>query len=286
MHLTVFDSHKAEEIYKLKTYREECTSGKPKAIVALFHGLMSHCNRGVNLAKYFATRDITTVGFDYRGFGQSDGLRGYIDSSATHLNDCLKFMQQVRQVYPHQPIFGVGLSLGGATAYHLSLKHKELFTGTVLMAPALMPSAEDATSFGRKAVALNIMDWLVPSTFPAVKIDPMDNCRNPNYAEYSQNDEHYIKERVRFRTLVSLKDFLAYSRETFPTYDSPFMVVQGGCDKLIDPQVAFELYEQTATPEKDKEILFYDRMFHDVWHELEIDEIQEKVANWMLQRAR
>ena len=30
------------------------------------------------------------------------------------------------------------------------------------------------------------------------------------------------------------------------------MIVQGGSDKLIDPQVAFDLYTMSKTPEKDK----------------------------------
>lgn len=49
-------------------------------------------------------------------------------------------MQLIKKIYPKVPLFGVGLSLGGATAYHLSLRHKNLFDGTVLMAPALKPS--------------------------------------------------------------------------------------------------------------------------------------------------
>ena len=63
------------------------------------------------------------------------------------------------------------------------------------------------------------------------------------------------------------------------------MVVHGGCDKIIDPQIAFDLYSMSKTPEEEKEILFYERMFHDVWHEPEIEEIQEKVADWILSRA-
>ena len=49
------------------------------------------------------------------------------------------------------------------------------------------------------------------------------------------------------------------------------MVIHGGCDKIIDPQVAFDLYSMSKTPEEDKEILFYEQMFHDVWHEPEIE---------------
>ena len=60
------------------TYRQNSLSDKPKAVVTFFHGLKSHTNRGVNLAKYFATRDIISVGFDYRGYGKSEGPSGQI----------------------------------------------------------------------------------------------------------------------------------------------------------------------------------------------------------------
>ena len=62
----------------MTTYREKALSKNPKAVVTFLHGLKSHTNRGVNLAKYFATRDIISVGFDYRGFGKSEGASGQI----------------------------------------------------------------------------------------------------------------------------------------------------------------------------------------------------------------
>lgn len=45
----------------------------------------------------------------------------------TLLKDSYKFVQLVKEIYPNLPIYGMGLSLGGGTAYHLSLKHKDLF---------------------------------------------------------------------------------------------------------------------------------------------------------------
>ncbi len=67
-------------MYKLKTFREKSLTGKPKAIATLFHGLKSHTNRGAHIAKYFASKGIETVGMDFRGFGQSEGFRGYIEN--------------------------------------------------------------------------------------------------------------------------------------------------------------------------------------------------------------
>ena len=44
------------------------------------------------------------------------------------------------------------------------------------------------------------------------------------------------------------------------------MIIQGGLDKLVNPEVAFQLYDQSQTKVEDKELLFYEDMWHDVWH--------------------
>jgi hypothetical protein len=38
------------------------------------------------------------------------------------------------------------------------------------------------------------------------------------------------------------------SPETFHEYTLPFMIVQGGLDKLVNPMVAFELFRNSKTP--------------------------------------
>lgn len=71
INLTSYDSKHTKTLYKLRTYRQNAKNGKPKAVIALFNGLGSHTNLGGHVAHYFAERGITTVGFDYRGFGKS-----------------------------------------------------------------------------------------------------------------------------------------------------------------------------------------------------------------------
>ena len=53
---------------------------------------------------------------------------------------------------------------------------------------------------------------------------------------------------------------------TFRQYEAPFMIVQGGMDRVVNSEGAFELYENSRTNPKDKNILFYEKMWHNVWH--------------------
>jgi acylglycerol lipase len=103
----------------------------------MFHGLNSYIGHGAHLAEYFGERGFFTVGFDHRGFGRSEGTGGYAEGLETHLKDAKAFLKEVMPKYEKLPKFALGLSMGGMTAYHLTLEDPNLFDGVILMAPAL-----------------------------------------------------------------------------------------------------------------------------------------------------
>lgn len=120
-------------------------------------------NRGAHLAKYFATKNIITVGYDFRGYGKSEGLKGYIGKFDDLISDSEKFIRITKDIYPNVPLYGVGLSLGGAVAYHLSLKNREIFNGTVLMAPALKSPLQDEQYFNFLLNLISFAETFLPS---------------------------------------------------------------------------------------------------------------------------
>ena len=71
-----FQVKNKNEMIKLQTYREESkiNKEKPNALLFFMHGLNSHIGRSFALlAKEFSKAGITSVGFDQRGFGKSQG---------------------------------------------------------------------------------------------------------------------------------------------------------------------------------------------------------------------
>ncbi len=95
---------------------------------------------------------------------------------------------------------------------------------------------------------VELLQWILPNhlqILPTIKLE--DTCKNPNYAEDCLKDEYYYNNRHKLRTMACAMEVLSNSPETFPDYETPFLVVQGGRDKVIDPQVAFDLYSQSKT---------------------------------------
>ena len=68
------------------------------------------------------------------------------------------------------PIYGLGVSLGGAVAYELSLKHREMFNGTVLMAPSLKPALQYASTFSLQNFILRLIEFILPRELHVAKL--------------------------------------------------------------------------------------------------------------------
>ena len=63
--------------------------------------------------------------------------------------------------------------------------------------------------------------------------------RNPKITEDIKNDPYSFSERARLSTLQMLVSTMDKTSDTFPIYKCPFMIIQGGLDKLVNPDGAF-----------------------------------------------
>ena len=126
----------------------------------MFHGLNSHVGHGSHLAEMLSQKGYTTVGYDYRGFGRSEGKGGYVESLDKHIEEAVFFVRTISKFpeYINVPKFALGLSMGGMTVYHLSLRYPELFKGVILMAPAIMHSLSSGLVSMTKIVGKIIPD--------------------------------------------------------------------------------------------------------------------------------
>ena len=71
--------------------------------------------------------------------------------------------------------------MGGGVVYHLSRRNPTIFDGTILMAPALMPAADQKGKMGLMKGVLNTLQLFLPNSLRLFPIDADSICRNPNY---------------------------------------------------------------------------------------------------------
>lgn len=97
----------------------------PRAVVILVHGFGEHISRYEHVAERFTAKNISVLGVDLIGHGNSTGKRGHVDS----MNDfygCIESMiNYIKQDAKDMPLVLYGHSMGGNIALNYQLSNKQ-----------------------------------------------------------------------------------------------------------------------------------------------------------------
>ena len=96
---------------RLATYR--FPSEAPKGICIFLHGVISHSGLFAGMAESFSKANFEVFAFDLIGHGRSEGDRALISDFNGAVQDCINYIELVRQNFSSElPIFLIGASLG------------------------------------------------------------------------------------------------------------------------------------------------------------------------------
>ena len=271
----VNDSERKHKIIKLNTYRFN-PEGTPKALVIMFHGLNSHMNHGAYTAKMLSNEGYIVVAYDHRGFGKSEGLSGYIESIDILYSDAKFFISTMISLYPDLPFFLMGMSLGALISYKLSLEFPKEFKGVIMLSPALRPIQN--SFFAGFGVFLG---WVLSK--PKTVKPKLDFALKNDYCkEKLLKDPYTYTEGTRLGTIKSVIQGMDDIDKTFTKFGVPFIIFVGGKDTIIDISASFELIEKCKI--EDKQLWYYDNLYHDIWNEEEVFDICPNIIKWINDR--
>ena len=129
--------YKQKGTVKLQTYRYPDLTDNKKGIVTFLHGYGDYAGRYAYFAKRFAESGYDFNALDQRGFGNSEGRRGVLESRRIVMDDLLAFTGEVDEKFGGKdvPHFLIGQSLGGFLAASLAAEAPERFAGMSLLVP-------------------------------------------------------------------------------------------------------------------------------------------------------
>ena len=103
-----------------------------------------------------------------------------------------------------------------------------------MMAPALK------NQIGDFVVGLtSVLKKVLPENMRLTKPIYGMASKNPKITEDVKVDPYVFKDRTHLSTAHMLVETMDKSPATFKQYSCPFMIIQGGLDKLVNPDVAF-----------------------------------------------
>lgn len=256
-------------------YQAWLPDGEVKAVLLVVHGLGEHSGRYRNVVDHFAPLGYAVYALDHIGHGKSEGKREMVVRFEDFTDTLIIYEALVKSWQPGKPVFLLGHSLGGLIVSFYLLEAQAGFKGAVISAPAIKIGA----GISPATITLSKVLSKVAPGMGLLALDASTISRDPQVVSAYANDPLVFHGKTPARLAAeTLKAMLRVNAE-MGKISLPFITVQGGQDKLVDPGGAQLLYDRASS--KDKAIHIYPELYHEVFNEPERAQVLGDVEAWL-----
>jgi acylglycerol lipase len=252
------------------------STGEPRAVVVIHHGLKSHSSLYDWFARRLVARGYAVHAFDMRGHGRSAGQRASLDDFDDLTADLDLFLARVRRREPGRPIFLAGHSVGGAVVTLYTLERRPALAGLIVMAPAIRVDQPPIAAAGAR-----IAGALLPN-LPVVNVPDEHFSRSPGFVRAMGRDPLIHHDVGPARTAAALTRALARIWPRAGELDVPLLGLHGTADQATSPRGTAELVRRART--RDRTLLLYRGLYHDLLHEPEREQVAADIERWIERR--
>ena len=260
----------------------EPTSKRPKAVLALIHGLGEHTGRYVHVGKTMTDAGYALVGFDLRGHGKSGGARGHFPTLTAVIQDMRQFFKYLVQRYPDIPHFLYGHSLGGLLSLSYALQYNAGLNGVMVTGVALRSPLQSQKG---KIAMVNVLGSLLPAVTLPSGLDATTISRDADVVKKYVNDP-LVHDKTSLglgkAAIKAIEYCFAHAQEFKP----PLLIMHGAADKLTYPSGSEDFAKLASENNKDVTLKLWDGLYHEVHNEPEKAEVFKVMIEWLDKHLR
>jgi alpha-beta hydrolase superfamily lysophospholipase len=245
-----------------------------KASIIVVHGIAEHSGRYEKLANCFVPSGYAVHAIDHIGHGKSDGIRIFVDRFQDYVDTLAAYTRIVSAQWGDKPLFLLGHSMGGLIAALYLIERQREFTGAVLSGPLIKPGNSTP------AALVGLVSFL-STILPRMRLLGLDATyisRDPQVVKDYIEDPLVFNGKITARLAAELANSMKQISSKAGEINLPLLVVQGGADRLVDPQGTQMLFDKVQS--SDKTIKIYDGLFHEVFNEPEGNNVLNEVKAW------
>lgn len=255
----------------------EPNNKRPKALVALIHGLGEHTGRYLHVGKTLTDAGYALVGFDLRGHGRSSGARGHFPSLEIVVQDIRQFFKYLVQRYTDIPHFLYGHSLGGLLSLAYALQYHNGLKGVIVTGSGLRSPLQDQKA---KVAMANLLGSLIPTLTVPSGLDATTISRDADVVKKYVNDS-LVHDKTSLglgKTAIKATEFCFVHAQDFKP---PLLIMHGAADKLTYPSGSEDFAKLASENNKDVTLKLWDGLYHEVHNEPEKAEVFKEMIKWL-----
>jgi alpha-beta hydrolase superfamily lysophospholipase len=249
----------------------------PLAITVLVHGFGEHISRYDHVAQHFLKENISLVGVDLIGHGNSGGKRGHVKSLADYFAGIDSIINHVGQEEKQLPLILYGHSMGGNIVLNYQINsNKSPFCGVLVTSPwlelALHPSA-------MQLFLAKTMNRIYPSLIQNAELDVKDISSVEEVQKNYANDPlNHDKISARLFNEIYKHGLLAIDQAT--KIQVPVLVAHGDNDRITSAKAS----EAFATNCPQATLKIWPGLRHETHNEHNKEEVIDFYVNWVKEK--
>ncbi|MGE8206258.1 alpha/beta hydrolase [Heyndrickxia sp. NPDC080065] len=247
----------------------------PKAVIVIVHGAMEHHGRYSWLIEMWRSAGYHVIMGDLPGQGMTTrSQRGHIDSFDEYIFEVKDWVQTAYQF--DVPVFLLGHSMGGLVVIRTLQEERLNLAGVILSAPCL-----DLVNYPSKF--LSFLSHGLNRVAPQIKFSSglliESVTKNEEVRDIALNDSLYVtKVSVRwYRELIKAMKLAFINIPKIP--DVPFLVLQGGNDKIVNKLAVNDWFNKVSLSEKLYKV--WPDSYHEIFSEPEREEVFQYAKNFV-----
>jgi acylglycerol lipase len=252
-------------------------SNKPKALIALVHGLGEHTGRYEHVAKAMTDAGYAFVGFDLRGHGKSSGVRGHFPSLDAVMQDIKEFFVFLSQRYPDLPQFLYGHSLGGLLVLTYALKNKVGLKGVIATGAGLRSPIHEQKM---KVIMAKLLGSLAPTSLIASGLDTAALSHDPNVVNTYKTDP-LIHDRISLGFGKAGLHATDYVWSHAGEFSLSLLIMHGAADKITYSYGSEDFFKLVAKNNRDATLKIWDTLYHEIHNEPQKEQVIKLMIDWL-----
>ncbi|MBK9737505.1 MAG: alpha/beta hydrolase [Saprospiraceae bacterium] len=118
--------------------------------------------------------------------------------------------------------------------------------------------------------------------FRTVKLDPTKISRDQAQVELYKTDELISLDGAKAGLALALLNGINKLKLQFKHFNYPVLIMHGGDDKITNPAGSKAIYKQCSS--KDKTLHIWDGAYHEIFNEINKDEVIKMMTSWIDER--
>lgn len=263
----------------LKLYGQAWLAEQPaQAVVVIVHGLGEHLGRYAHVAEAFTENGIHVYGFDQRGFGRSEGLRGHTPSFQHLMDDIYLAIQHARQDAGEDlPLFLYGHSLGGLEVLYFGLRSENTLSGVIATNPGL-----DLSNLSQANLKIaKIGAALLPKIRVTSGLDTDGLSRDPEVVKVYLNDP-LVHNKASLMLANEGTKATGYVLGHAADWKHPLLLMHGTADRVVSIKGTDSFFKAVSGDVTYKR---WEGLFHELHNEPEKEEVIQVMVDWIKSRV-